>query len=187
MREAFSQQRVRQLRETVATMLERAAAAEDAGDEGPLVPKVSWLNKEKRLHGRAGDYLMPAKFEPLYIEWLADDCYDHLAQLIDGGEAHGVRHCRFQMLCAGDSQPYKQQWHRDWAGWDPEVAVGETVILLHPPPVSRCFNMDGEGSVIKMTVSPTATRRATAGRRAALGQTASTWSGTARSWQTTIS
>ena len=37
------------------------------------------------------------------------------------------------------------------------LAVGETVILLHPPSTfSRCFNMDKNGGVIKMTVSPTA-------------------------------
>ena len=30
------------------------------------------------------------------------------------------------------------------------VAIGETVILLHPPsPFSRCFNMDGEGVSVK--------------------------------------
>eukprot|EP01052_Picozoa_sp_SAG31_P011384 SAG31_NODE_642_length_13301_cov_14.143084_15_plen_256_part_00 len=72
-----------------------------------------------------GDYLMPAKFHPLYIEWLGQDCYEHLIQLIDGGEEHGVRHCRFQMLCGGDGQPYKQKWHRDWQGWDPMGNGGE--------------------------------------------------------------
>ena len=30
------------------------------------------------------------------------------------------------------------------------VAVGETVILLHPPsPFSRCFNVDEEGMSVK--------------------------------------
>lgn len=124
-RGAFSPQRVRDLRETVEKLLDRAAAAEDAGEAGPLVPKVNWINREKRLHSRMGDYLMPAKFDPLYIEWLAEDCYDHLSQLIDGGTEHGVRHCRFQMLCAGDGQPYKQNWHRDWQGWDPHNNGGE--------------------------------------------------------------
>ena len=39
-----------------------------------------------------------------------------------------------------------------------ELAVGETVILLHPPStVSRFFNMDENGGVSKMTeLSPTA-------------------------------
>eukprot|EP01051_Picozoa_sp_SAG22_P015702 SAG22_NODE_2091_length_3027_cov_1.473702_2_plen_140_part_00 len=115
-RQAFSPRRVAQLKAAVEAMLDRAAAAEDAGEAGP-VPKVSWINKEKRLRARVGDYLTPAKFDPCYIEWLSDDCYGHLAQLIDGGAEHGVRHCRFQMLCGGDGQPYKQQWHRDceWA------------------------------------------------------------------------
>ena len=31
-----------------------------------------------------------------------------------------------------------------------KLAVGETVILLHPPsPFSRCFNSDGEGVPVK--------------------------------------
>ena len=37
------------------------------------------------------------------------------------------------------------------------IAVGETVILLHPTsPFSRCFNMDVKGVSVKLTVSPTA-------------------------------
>ena len=124
-RSAFTPERVLALRSAVEDLLERAAAAEDAHEDGPLVPKVSWINKEKRLHNRMGDYLQPSKFDPLYIQWLAEDCYGHLSQLIDGGEEHGVRHCRFQMLCAGDDQPYKQNWHRDWQGWDPHENGGE--------------------------------------------------------------
>ena len=39
------------------------------------------------------------------------------------------------------------------------LAVGETVLLLHPPSTfSGSFNSDGDGSVGKMTVSPMATR-----------------------------
>ena len=38
-----------------------------------------------------------------------------------------------------------------------QVAVAETVILLHPLFLTcRCFNRDGEGIVSKMTVPPTA-------------------------------
>ena len=29
------------------------------------------------------------------------------------------------MLCGGDGQPYKQNWHRDWQGWDPLENGGE--------------------------------------------------------------
>ena len=36
----------------------------------------------------------------------------------------------------------------DWDG--ALIAVGETVILLHPPSsFSRCFNTDGEGMSVK--------------------------------------
>ena len=182
-RGAFSSERVRDLRETVEKLLDRAAAAEDAGEDGPLVPKVNWINREKRLHSRMGDYLMPSKFDPLYIEWLAEDCYDHLSQLIDGGEVHGVRHCRFQMLCAGDGQPYKQNWHRDWqvsgflvradtviARW---LAVRMTISHTHTPstpslPPRLCS--DGRDGI----------RTTTEVKRERLEPTSSTSSGTAR-------
>ena len=41
------------------------------------------------------------------------------------------------------------------AGRGGELAVGETVVLLHPlSPCSRCFNMDGEGVPAKMKELP---------------------------------
>jgi hypothetical protein len=106
--------------------MERLAKAEEAGEEG--VRATAWINRDKRLPARAGDYLAPHKFDPVFTDWLGDDAIPHLQQLIEGGEEHGVRHCRFQMLAGGDGQPYKQKWHRDQQFTDPEGSLGETCI-----------------------------------------------------------
>ena len=57
----------------VGDMLERAAAAEDAQQPQPDAPRVSWINKDRRLPDRMGDYMTPAKFSPEFTDWLGED------------------------------------------------------------------------------------------------------------------
>ena len=73
-RQAFSQSRIQRLRQAVGDMLERAAAAEDAQQRPePDAPRVSWINKDRRLPDRMGDYMTPAKFSPEFTDWLGED------------------------------------------------------------------------------------------------------------------
>ena len=72
-RQAFSQSRIQRLRQAVGDMLERAAAAEDAQQPQPDAPRVSWINKDRRLPDRMGDYMTPAKFSPEFTDWLGED------------------------------------------------------------------------------------------------------------------
>ena len=57
----------------VGDMLERAAAAEDSQLPQPDAPRVSWINKDRRLPDRMGDYMTPAKFSPEFTDWLGED------------------------------------------------------------------------------------------------------------------
>ena len=124
-RQAFEASRIAKLRHAVESMLDRAAAAEDAEGDEPGAPKVSWINKEKRLPERMGDYMTPAKYSPEFTDWLGEDAIPHLEQLITGGQERGVRHCRFQMLAGGDGESYRQGWHRDQRFVDPEGHFGQ--------------------------------------------------------------
>ena len=87
---------------------------------------MTWLNRAKRLPARMGDYLHPSKFDAAFGEWMAEDAIGLLEQLIDGGAAHGVRHCRFQMLAGGEGQAYKQGWHRDWGNSSARLGLPHT-------------------------------------------------------------
>ena len=142
-RNAFSAARIGKLRRAVETVLDRAVAAEDAaaaaGDDAqPGEPTVSWINREKRLPARMGDWMSPAKYSPEFTDWLGEDAIPHLSQLIDGGQERGVRHCRFQMLAGGDGEAYRQGWHRDQRFVDPEGHFGQVCIDAGLAFLGRC-------------------------------------------------
>lgn len=53
----------------------------------------------------------PAKFDPAFTAWLAEDAGPHLEALIEGGD---IRHSLFNLLTAGGGEQYTQLWHRDF-------------------------------------------------------------------------
>ena len=98
-RGAFSLERIAKLRSAIERLCARAYDAEEAaaaaGDDAAAAPPlVPWLNREKRLPSRTGDYLRPEKYDPVFGAWMAEDAIPQLEQLMPPP----LRHCRFQML-----------------------------------------------------------------------------------------
>ena len=114
---AFPPERILRLRAAIKELCERADEEEQATGQ-PSFP-WQWLDREKRLPARMGDYLQPKKYHSEFGAWMAEDAIPQLEQLCGGP----VRHNRFQMLASGGGQPYLQHWHRDWGNSDSIIGV----------------------------------------------------------------
>jgi hypothetical protein len=115
LRQAFTPQRVRGLRDAIGRVLERAAAA-GAGGAGKATG-VWWIDVDRRVPLRIGHLLSPDKYEPEFGDWLDEDLSPQIETLLDGP----ARHSLFGMIgggrgaggSAGAGEKYLQGWHRD--------------------------------------------------------------------------
>ena len=97
-----SRVRLRPVPLLIKELCERADEEEQATGQ-PSFP-WQWLDREKRLPARMGDYLQPKKYHSEFGAWMAEDAIPQLEQLCGGP----VRHNRFHMLASGGGQPYLQ-------------------------------------------------------------------------------
>lgn len=101
LRRAFAPERVRELRQAVERLLDRALAGQ---------VEVPWIDRQGRVPARLSHLLHPDKYDPAYGAWLDEDLAPQLEVLLGGAPA---RHSLFGMLAGGGGQPYLQAWHRD--------------------------------------------------------------------------
>jgi nicotinamide N-methyltransferase len=100
-REAFTPQRIRGLREAIARLLERAAKGQAGG--------VYWIDMDRRIPQRISHLLSPDRYEDEFGRWLDEDLSPQIETLLEGPGRHSL----FGMIGGGGGQKYVQGWHRD--------------------------------------------------------------------------